>query len=149
MAANLTPRQKARRKRSDAKNHKAPKGKHWCHMHNDGEGAYLPRELFHKNKAKMHGLNDRCKACAKEYRKKYEKKNGERNRLTKTLRVPKELHARIKYEAARRDITIEQLVRAAIRFYFEYGCKVRGCSNPATPMGACKNHLVLRGIVDA
>lgn len=131
---------KAWAKRPDAKNRHAPQGKHWCYMHNDGEGAYLPKDQFHKNKRKVHGLNDRCRSCATKYRKRYEKQNGERNQLTKTVRIPNKAHAVVKQASAHRGTTTAKFLVAAIKFYLKHGCRSGTCGNPATPTGLCSHH---------
>lgn len=134
--------------RDSHRNAKAPRGKHWCYMHNDGKGAYVPKSEFNKNRDRPHGLDSRCRACMKEYRKQYEANNRERNKQTKTLRIAKHVHALVKAEAERRGATLEELTIRAFKFYLQYGCRAGTCNNPATPSGLCEKHGVkLRRIV--
>jgi len=137
----MATRQEARNKRRDARNAKAPKGKHWCYMHNNGEGAYLLYKMFHKNKNKVHGLNDRCRKCANEYRIAYEAVHGRRADQTKTLRVTPRTHALTKEKVAERELTIPQYLSAAIGFYEMYGCRRGRCTNRAVRWNLCRDHL--------
>lgn len=135
-------KKKARNLRHDAKNAHAPRGKHWCHMHNGGEGAFLPYAAFHKNKAKVHGLHDRCKDCAKAYREAYEAEHGKRTDKTKTLRVSPRVHAMAKEAAKRSGAAVYQYVGAALVFYAAYGCQHPGCTKPKSRYGKCEKHLL-------
>lgn len=125
-----SPKKVARRKRDDVKNINAPRGKHWCWMHNDGEGAYLPKDQFHKNKNRIHGLNDRCKDCAKEYRLKYEEKHGKRSQNTKTFRVTPRTHALAGELARAKGTNYPGIIRRALKFYLDWACANPECDNP-------------------
>lgn len=125
-----SPQKIARRQRDDVKNVNAPRGRHWCYMHNGGEGAYLWKKDFHKNKNKIHGLNDRCKACATEYRLKYEEKYGKRSDTTKTIRVTHQTHGLTRMVAYRKGTTFPDIVRRAVKFYLDWACANADCDNP-------------------
>lgn len=130
MTAKNSPQKVARRKRADIKNINAPRGRHWCWMHNGGEGAYLWKKDFHKNKNRIHGLNDRCKDCAKEYRLQYEEKHGKRSDTTKTVRVSLRTHALVVQMARAKNTIHPDIVRRALKFYLDWACANEDCDNP-------------------
>lgn len=125
--------------RPDAKNAHAPRGKHWCYMHNDGEGAYLPKSAFNKNHTKYDGLEGRCRECSQRYRREADL-DKHRNETTKTFRVPKRVHAIVKMAAQHRGIAIFELVMTSVRFYLTFACQEGKCSNPRGQNGRCAKH---------
>jgi hypothetical protein len=136
----MATRQEARNKRHDAKNIHAPKGKHWCFAHNDGEGAYLPVKNFYKNRTKYRGLDSKCSECAIAYRKKYEEQYGKRSDKTRTFRVSPNTHQMAKFVAHRRGVSIYEFVTASIKFYIKYGCTKPNCLSPRGRLGLCREH---------
>lgn len=132
----------SRNKRPDAKNAHAPKGKHWCYYHHDGEGAYLLKRNFNKNSSKVSGLDNKCRDCAKAYRLEMEAKHGKRHDATATVRLPRGAHKQIKDLAARAGDSMGGYMITAVRFYLRYGCQHPRCSKPASRYGKCDEHIL-------
>jgi hypothetical protein len=139
----MPTKKEARNGRADARNAHAPPGKHWCYMHNDGSGGYLPKAKFSLNRAKYHGLHDRCKDCERSYRLDLESKYGKRTDQTKTLRVTPSSHKMVRATAKQTGATHYEVVGAAVRFYLQYGCLFPGCAKPRTRLGRCADHFTV------
>ena len=134
-----------RRTKKQKKNHPfyknvhAPKGTAWCSWHQQ----YEPVENFNKSKSRSNGLDNRCREGAKEYRKEHVKKYGKVSETSKIVRVSANVHKLAKKLMEHRNMTLQEVSNAAIKFYAKYGCNYPNCSEPrsAHPTGRCGKHI--------